>query len=324
MNYCTYFNSDFIIYGLSLCKSLQKHSPKSSIFVLALDVVVEKVLAHLMPDINVVTLKKLEGNYTDLLTIKHSRSQIEYYWTCTPHILDYLISVRKLSNITYLDSDQLFFKSPKSIEEEIKKFSISILPHRFKKELEHLNIFGEFNVSWISVLNDENAIKALGWWRFKCLEDCSINFEKEIVGDQKYLDFFHKKFYSVHTIMNQGCGVAPWNSGCNYNVILYHFQSLRHINNYFFCYDHSEYKYKMSKFTLKNIYKPYLLELVRFNKKINKSFSFKQTKKSQLKFSLDMLTTYEFIFLLNPIIFRFNLKMLLRFFSKIYTKIKMA
>lgn len=263
VNFCTYFNKSFIPCGNSLIQSLKIHCPDHKIYVLCLDEETYQILS-ISPsnNINLIRLTDLENTYLELSQAKQNRSQTEYFWTLTPCLIYYILVTSKLCDrVTYLDADQLFFNSPVTIFNEIKNCDIAILPHRFPTTIAHLENHGLYNVSWLTFNNSSNSVDCLEWWRESCLEWCYAKGENGRYGDQKYLDFFPIKYKNVHIISNTSCGLAPWNlSSYDFKlpVILFHYQSLRKINKYFFIICIPDY----SKESLKSL-NSYLLEVAK-------------------------------------------------------------
>ena len=320
MNFCTYFDSKYISFGFSLLESLNKHYNDKGIYVLCLDHVTLTLTNKFYPKVNTITLSEIESVYKNLLTIKPQRPKTEYIWTLTPHLIEYLISHENLDFITYLDSDQYFFASPEPIINEVRSHSISILPHRFKKSIKHLEVYGLYNVSWVSMKNDSNSIEALRWWRERCIENCSVDIEKGIVGDQRYLNEFKSRFESVHDIRNKSCGVAPWNYDVSTPIILYHFQSLRMINSFFFTYNHSEYNCNLSNRKLNNIYRSFINTVLNKYSLLNEYNA--QKRNNKLVFAIDMksICTNDFIFVYKSFFLIFNFHkiiQLISFFKKV-------
>lgn len=231
-NYCTYFNTDFAVYGLALLESLHRHDPTARIYILCLDHEIFEFLSkNLNQQIYLIDLKSFEKSFPSLSEAKRNRTITEYFWTLTPCIIYFLIFIKKVcKTLTYLDADQFFFANPKPIFDEIKDSEIAIMPHRFPKELDSLKAHGNFNVSWLTFKNTSNAKSCLLWWMNSCIKWCYARVEGEKYGDQKYLDQFPVKFKKVHQIIHTGCGLAPWNLSLfdySQEVILFHFQSFR-------------------------------------------------------------------------------------------------
>ena len=230
--YCTYFNYNFAVFGLSLLESLSAHDSKSFVYVLCLDNKIFSLLKKLQFE-NVELLKviDLENAFPELSSAKSNRSITEYYWTLTPYLIFYLLFLKKnCPQLTYLDADQFFYSDPTLIFDEIGDSDIAIMPHRFPDSINSSVEHGKFNVSWLTFNDTRNSINCLQWWKEACHEWCYAAGDEKRYGDQKYLDEFPLRFDNVHIIQNCGAGVAPWNL-INFNfqrqLILFHFQSFR-------------------------------------------------------------------------------------------------
>jgi hypothetical protein len=65
----------------------------------------------------------------ELLHLKEERTRAEYCWTCGPVIILHLIDKYQLEDITYLDSDLMFYSSYEPIYQEIGNGSVAITPN---------------------------------------------------------------------------------------------------------------------------------------------------------------------------------------------------
>jgi hypothetical protein len=114
--------------------------------------------------------------------------------------------------ITYLDADLMFFSSPEPIFEEVGEASILITEHRYLPEFDKAETNGIYNVQFMMFRRDTDGLKALHWWRDRCLEWCFARCEDNKFGDQKYLDDWTERFNNVHVLQHLGGGLAPWNA----------------------------------------------------------------------------------------------------------------
>ena len=88
-------------------------------------------------------LADFEAADPEVAATRPTRSQIEYYFTCSPAwILFVLESEPDAEWVTYLDSDLFFFASPDPIYDEMKDAAFGIIPHRFSRGLEDQRRFG--------------------------------------------------------------------------------------------------------------------------------------------------------------------------------------
>ena len=261
-NYCTLFDSNYLTRGLAMYESLKKNSDKFHLYIFSFDDRSCKVLKELkLEAATIIQLEEFEDD--ELLNIKKSRTPGEYCWTCTPSIIKYCIEKYNLSSCTYLDADLYFFSNPAVLIEELGEKSVLITEHRYTKEYDQSKTSGIYCVQFMTFKNDKNGMEVLNWWRNACNEWCYARFEDGKFGDQKYLDDWLNRFNGVYSLKNLGGGVAPWNiqqydlSKKEFELIFYHFHGFKFLEN-----NKLEFgNYKLRKFDLKNLYKPYLFHL---------------------------------------------------------------
>jgi hypothetical protein len=233
------------------------HAGPFTLWVLCFDDTAHDVLSRLkLANLRPVSLQEFEEGDETLQNAKGNRSRVEYFFTCTPSWLLYLLNRHpEIERITYLDADLMFYSPPSPVFEELGDRSILIVGHRFPERLRHLEAsFGTYNVGLLAFRNDPNGKCCLRWWRDRCLEWCFDRPEKGRFADQKYLDDWPVRFEGVVVLQNKGAGLAPWNH-MSYRVqiqdgkitvdddtlIFFHFQGVRIINRRFF--DPGVYRY---------------------------------------------------------------------------------
>lgn len=208
MNFCTLFDSNYISKGIALYLSIKQHTDDFVLYVMAMDEKCEEMLKAL--DFDNVVVEYLECAMTpELSQAKFNRSRAEFCWTCGSFTTHHFLTKYNLSDITYLDSDLMFFSSPKVIFDELESAgaSVGLSPHYIP-----YNATGEFCVQYCYFKNDSNGLAALTWWKDECLKWCYSQIEDGKYGDQMYLDYMPKKFENVYSIKNRGTGIAYWNS----------------------------------------------------------------------------------------------------------------
>lgn len=243
LNFCTYFDHNYLPRGLVLYESLKKHSPEARLFILCLSPECRAILDKLaLPDVTLYNLEDLEAADKELLAVKSTRKLAEYYFTLSPCWPRFLLQRHpEVDVLTYVDADAAFFSDPAPAIEEMGEAAVSIVGHRFSEKLKHLERFGIFNVGWESFRNSAEGLRCLEWWREKCMEWCGDYIDGNRFADQKYLDSFPDLF-AVKILEHPGVNAAPWNIA-NYRLessgwritldgrplIFYHFQGLRRL-----------------------------------------------------------------------------------------------
>jgi hypothetical protein len=259
------------------------------LFVFAFDKKCFDILTKLnLEFVTVVSYNDFEDE--ELLSIKNTRSRIEYLWTCTPSIILYTFKSFNIESCTYLDADIYFYNSPEIIINEIYENSVLITGHNYTKKYDDTILSGKYCVQFLTFKNNEKGIKVLKHWRKSCIDWCYAKGENGKFGDQKYLDNWLENFEGVKVIKNLGAGVAPWNlqqysyfyknnkiffniknleeGNQVYPIIFFHFHGLTFYNNNTLKLTH--HKYYIPKFIIEEIYIPYIKLLEDLKQKIIK------------------------------------------------------
>lgn len=237
MNFCTYFDSYYLLKGLGLYTSLEHVSDDFHLYVMAFDKECFEKLKELnLPHMTVELLSDIET--PELLAVKSTRSRGEYCWTCGPFSIYHLITKYNLDSITYLDSDLMFLTNPNIVFGEIGNASVAITEQGVSEK--SAATYGRYCVQYMTFRNDKDGLGALSWWRDSCIEWCFQKLEATRYADQKYLDEFPKRWNNVHVISNLGVGIAPWNmhryeyrdesffyEGCEYPYVFFHFHGVK-------------------------------------------------------------------------------------------------
>lgn len=247
--FCTYFDRNYLLRGLTLYRSLAATGCDFQLHVLALDEEVARIVNLLaLPNLNLIRLNALEQWAPSLLAAKDNRRLIEYYFTLTPQLPLYLFDHHpEIELVTYLDADLYFYASPEPLFAELGKRSILITPHRYPDHLKSHEVYGLFNVQYQSFRRDQAGLACLRRWRDQCLDWCYDRAEDGKYGDQKYLDEWPALYGEHLAILQQrGGGLAPWNwssspiqpSGDRVTIggdplIFYHFHGVKVFNPYF-------------------------------------------------------------------------------------------
>jgi hypothetical protein len=276
--YCTYFDHNYLPRGLALYHSLQRHSQGSRLWVLCLSEDCYRTLVALdLPNLIPRRLADFEAADPEVAATRSSRSVIEYYFTCSPAWMLFVLNSEPDAEwVTYLDSDLFFFESPEVIYAELQNDAVAIIPHRYPAKMARLRKFGTYNVGWVGTRNDPDGIAVIKWWREKCIEWCHDYVDGDRFADQGYLDSFPALSPRVKVIENVGANLAPWNVGnyriesCGdevmidaiYPLIFFHFQGLKKSLGCFIFNSHRQYRAPFSANMRRHIYKPYIDELL--------------------------------------------------------------
>lgn len=280
--YCTYFDSGYLSRALTLFESLEKLGDTSRIVVLALDERVENFFtSRSFENVEVINFATLEAREPRLLAQKESRSTMEYYFTCTPLLIEYAleqVANTKDAVSVYLDADLYFFDDPHFVLNEMNGLDVGIIEHRYPDKLAtKLAKYGRFNVGWVAFRNTKEGQEVLSWYSKQTLEWCSDIPEDGKYADQGYLDWF-PGFNKVKIITHPGVNLAPWNTsrhtlsvkeGRTYSdgqrLQFFHFHGVRKIGKRFTT-SQLIYGSPISKILKCNVYQPYINRLNHFDK----------------------------------------------------------
>jgi len=274
--YCTYFDHNYLPRGLALYHSLQRHAAGSRLWVLCLsDACYETLMALALPNLAPLRLSDFEAADPEVAATRSTRSVIEYYFTCTPALMLFVLNSEPDAEwVTYLDSDLFFFAAPDPIYAEMKDGAFGIIPHRFSKRVTSHRRFGIYNVGWVSVRRRDDGIAALRWWRERCIEWCYDRVEGNRFADQRYLDRLPELFGGVRIIEHLGANLAPWNlagrrlewrNGAieidgRYPLLFFHFFGVKRSGRYYYN-SHRLYHAPFPSLVRRRIYEPYVAAL---------------------------------------------------------------
>ena len=278
VNLCTLFDSNFILKGLALISSVERHSSFSIKWtVLALDSFTERYLENLShPNIEIVNLQTI--NDYELLALVGKRPWREICWTSAACLLNYVKNKSDEERIiAYVDADCFFYNDIFEVFDPLKiKGSIGIHEHRFSSDrASFLETSGRFNVGLVCGIVGGNFNDCIERWRNQVLEDCSVNPTLGKCGDQTYLNEWPHLYEHVVILDDKGVGGGPWNMN-NYKISkisnniyfdevplkFFHFHGLNiaFLNKLFAVYiPASGYKYKRSQ--VNYLYKQYIRNL---------------------------------------------------------------
>jgi hypothetical protein len=271
-------------------ESLKKHSNNFHLYIFAFDARSYNLLKKLnLALVTIISLNEFEDE--ELLEVKKHRTQLEYFWTCTPSTIKYCIENFNLESCTYLDADIYFFSNPNILVEEMGGKSILITEHRYTPKYDQTITSGVYNVQFMTFKNDTSGMKALNWWRNSCIIWCYNRIEDGKLGDQKYLDDWTFRFEGVHVLKHLGGGVAPWNvqqyklEEKSFELIFYHFHDFKFLLN-----DKVDLGcYLLTKEDIKILYKPYLIHLKKIEENIYDYHGIVISKKFNWKDSIKYL-----------------------------------
>lgn len=290
---CTLFNKVYLDKGLVLFESLKQVSSSFQLYVLAMDDITYKVLSD-QNEPSLIPIKLQDFENDELLKAKSNRKFGEYCWTCSSWLISYILDTYQSEYCTYIDADMCFYSDPSVIIDEMKEknASVQVISHHFADLIsEQASIpVGKYCVEFNTFKNDANGRMLLDIWKKQVLEDCSINKEKGICGDQKYLDNWVSDYPFVMETENVGAGLGPWNI-CQYKwhpkenspkfvvsrwgkkgpLVFVHFENITYQDESK-AYTPFVYSWKANKKFINSLYVPYLQKLKHIKVKLKSQY----------------------------------------------------
>lgn len=286
LNFCTLFDSNYLIKGLCMYDSLKYVCVDFHLYIFAFDEKSDSILRNMQLDyVTVISLSEFED--PELLEVKGTRGKGEYCWTCTSSTILYCIQKFQLDSCTYLDADLFFYNDPKVLIDEMGDKDVLITSHRYTPEYDLSATCGKYCVQFVTFKNTKNGLNVLNWWRNACLNWCYARYEDGKFGDQMYLDDWPTRFEGIHELEHLGGGVAPWNmqqykfyktnqywrgielaTKQEFELIFFHFHAIHSYHMGFMKIFYFE-GYSLSQAIKRDIYLPYITQLLRTNKQLN-------------------------------------------------------
>lgn len=274
--FCTYFDHRYLARAMVLVQSLRNTTSAFRLWALCLNDEARVALERLsLPEVTPIPLAVLEAAVPALGRAKTTRSPLEYYFTCSPFLPSFIFERHaEIGTLTYVDADLFFFADPAPLFREMGDAPIAIIGHRFPPRLSVLEVYGVYNVGWLSFRRGARAAECLGWWQQRCLEWCYDRIDQGRFADQKYLDDWPTRFPGTVELKHRGACVAPWNlesypigaaaRGVEIGgqpLIFFHFHGVKHVTPRVFDLGFAPYGVRANGLVVRRIFAPYLRAL---------------------------------------------------------------
>lgn len=261
-NYCTIFDRNYAVFGLTLIKSILRFG--GQIYVLALDN--ETVIA--LEKLNISNVTVIKADHFEETLKDSKRSYAQRCWSLQPQLCQFIFDNFSVDTITYLDSDCYYKKDPSVLFEEIGEKLVAAVPHGYAPNYGHLAQYsGVYCIQFNYFKRSQEAFSVLKRWDADCKE-YRIE-EKQYYPGQLSVDKWNQVYGDFYTIQSKFAGIAPWNVEIKTekeieNLIFYHFHGFYRISDSIFfggTYDLSS--------KIKILYKEYVGELLKNRKILN-------------------------------------------------------
>src|SRR5690348_1484615 len=124
--FATIFDINYLSRGLALYESIDRWHKDFLLFVICLDKKVERYFTdNKLKGIEIITIDEIEKHFGELLSVKSSRSYIDYVFTLSPYFPSFILKKNpSLPFICSLDCDQYFFNNSEFIFQELEAHSV--------------------------------------------------------------------------------------------------------------------------------------------------------------------------------------------------------
>lgn len=301
-NFVACFDINYTIQALALLESIENKIVNYNFFIFCMDNESFEIISKL-ENTKIIPMKFEDYENNHLRQLKKERKKNEYFWTITPRLsLIIFDTFEEVEQLTYIDTDIFFIKSPNNIFENFNKSKKDILitKHNYSPKYDKSNESGKFCVQFLII--NRKGYDIIKDWSLLCDEWCYDKVEENKYGDQKYLDYWPENYKNrIYIEKNRDAFQGPWNADST-NVdeaVVYHFHGLRKIKKNFYLLNRG---YNIPEDTVKKIYDIYFNTL----KKIILKYSGKidilsLTKRDKISLTIEILLS-KFNFKKNYII----------------------
>jgi hypothetical protein len=211
---CTIVSLNYLPYARVLCESFLNFHPDCKFYVLLVDrlpkdfdVSGEQFELVLAEDLGI----------PDFASVAFKFDILELNTNVKPTFLKSLID-QGIHQLIYFDPDICVYNDVGFIFNLLKTYPIVLTPHctsptpESDRNLEQaFLLLGIFNLGFLAISADAEAVKFLSWWEQRCL---ASGFDEKATGlfvDQKWANLIPCLFSNVHILKHCGCNVAYWN-----------------------------------------------------------------------------------------------------------------
>lgn len=213
---CTIIAKNYLSFARTLCDSFLENNADGICYVLIID----DIAGYVEIEKEKFTLIKLdELAVSDIDTLKFKYNVIELSTALKPYLLKYLLDVKNVNKILYLDPDIMVTNSLDTLYDSLDVSDYIITPHidtdypddgLFPDDA-HIMKHGVFNLGFIGIKKCKNTDELLKWWQHKLFDKCIMDPSRGYFVDQKFIDLAITLFSGFTILYDTGYNVAYWN-----------------------------------------------------------------------------------------------------------------
>ncbi len=214
MYFSTVVSSKYIYKLIVMYKTLIYHCNHFHLFIFCSDDISYHILTSMdLKNTTCFSMNQIEDQ--ELLRVKGTRPELEYAWTLKSVMLFYIMThYQDAKYYAHIDADLCFFSDPGIMFLESPDATLYLTDHNnSEKFMKYYDLSGRYNTGFVGCRNCPEALEAIAWWRHKCIECCTsiMDVERELYGDQKYVEAWPQLFPNVYAFTSRGINVALWN-----------------------------------------------------------------------------------------------------------------
>lgn len=180
---CTLFDSKHLDYGIECCKSILPFCDCDGVYALCLDDT-SFYTASTIAGVNAVDLCCIESDHAALLRVRNNRTHAGYCATVKPFFVQYMLDNVCSDKIILVDSDVIFFSSPKIVEDEIGSSHVMVTSRRQVPA----PVQGNINGGFFACDNSPQSMEFVQWWQNRVVEWCEWDSSKRgFFAEEGYL-----------------------------------------------------------------------------------------------------------------------------------------
>ncbi len=212
---CTIVSRNFLSYARVLAQSFRAHHPDASFFVLLVDPLDSDLDTKSEP-FTIVPIADLDIPNKEQMCFRYGIREL--HTAVKPFFLSWIFETKKPDTLLYFDPDILVCSKLSSVQAALSHHSILLTPHLLQpigdglhpSEKDILRA-GAYNLGFIGLSQSDTTKSFLGWWKDRCMEDCTEQPDKGVFFDQRWIDLVPGLFSGVCVLRDASCNVAYWN-----------------------------------------------------------------------------------------------------------------
>jgi glycosyltransferase involved in cell wall biosynthesis len=214
--FCTIIAKNYLAHARALARSLRRHHPEAPLYVLVVDDA-EGRFDPAAEDFVAVPLAAL-----DLPDPREMCFRYELLELCTavkPWLLRWTLA-RGHSQMVFLDPDVWVYRPLDRLLASLDEQDVVLTPHltarvddgRYPDE--HLMLLvGAYNLGFLALARGPAVDDLLEWWAARCLRECTLEMQRGLFLDQKWMNLVPGLLERVLVLRHPGYNVAHWNLG---------------------------------------------------------------------------------------------------------------